>query len=246
MSKRDKKQEDNFFLNLGNLPPVDLSEADRALFGELESLTSLTPEQAIVAKQNGVVEIGPFRMTPVGLEITDAVTDDQWKNFFTAVQRIVSSMQWIIGDWMVYGELRLNKTYADVAAITGMAEATLKDYAYVARNVPMSVRTDALTFGHHKLIASLPEPQQKSWMLYAADRGLSISAMRKELDDTPTPPTLDPTGYKGFSKKARTVSQKIAAVGKGKRLSKQERAEVLGYIETMRQWLDAAEHLIND
>lgn len=247
MSKRERKQADNFFMDLSmDIEPAPLSEADKALYGALEGLPSLTPEQAIVAKQNGVVEIGPFRMTSTGLEIDGEITDDQWKTFFTAVQRIVSSMQWIIGDWMVYGELRLNKTYDQVAEVTGMAAATLKDYAYVARNVPMSVRTDALSFGHHKLLASLPEPQQAAWLDHAQKHEMSVSALRRELNELPPPPSGDPTGYKNFSKKARTVSKKIAAVGQGKRLSKSERQEVLGYIETMRQWLNAAEHLIGD
>lgn len=247
MSKRERKQADNFFMDLSmDIEPAPLSEADKALYGALEGLPSLTPEQAIVAKQNGVVEIGPFRMTSTGLEIDGEITEEQWLTFFQAINRITQSLQWIIGDWMVYGEMRLGKTYKQVADEIGVAARTLEDYAYVARKVPYSVRTEYLSFGHHKLVASMPEPQQQAWLQHAQKNDLSVSVLRRELNELPPPPSGDPTGYKNFSKKARTVSKKIAAVGQGKRLSKSERQEVLGYIETMRQWLNAAEHLIGD
>jgi hypothetical protein len=97
---------------------------------------------------------------------------DSWRDRGEKLCFDAADHQWALGDWIVEGEylwdvaaaIRNRRfkhgVYMAAADITGLSVATIKDYAYVARNVPEERRNAILSFGHHKLIASLPEKQQ--------------------------------------------------------------------------------------
>ena len=47
---------------------------------------------------------------------------------------------------------------------SGIDIGTLQNFAYVSRNVPYPLRTEQLSWEHHRLIAKLPEPEQATWI----------------------------------------------------------------------------------
>src|SRR5258708_11019902 len=75
--------------------------------------------------------------------------------------------------------------YTEVAAITGLSKNTLRDLASTARRVSPSVRTDRLSWSHHRvLINALPksgEDTVRKWLTRAVDEQMSVSALRKAL-----------------------------------------------------------------
>lgn len=247
MSKRDKHAQRSADFTPGSFP---LAEVDEALFGKIQQADARRPgpETAIVAKGRGIADIGKrVHVYTVGAEFDAALTEPEWKSFFEVVRSIRRAVQWIVGDWATYGEHAFQWTYEDMAELTGFSAKTLREYAYVARSVPMSIRMDAISFGHHQVVSALPEHQQKSWLQYAQEKHLSVAQLRQAVRESPTlPEEIDPLGAKTFARNARIVRRIVDRVGGGKALSNEERQSALAQIELLRQWLAAAERLVRD
>lgn len=222
--------------DVGDDPGWSLSEADAAIFGTLRDTVSVTPEQAIVIRRGETIDLGgKFRLSPVGLEITGQLTENEWSDFFQLIRRVQSSLQWLVGDWIAYGETAFKKGYEELAGITGFSEKTLRNLVYVSRAVPMSLRKDTLTFGHHAIVASLPGPKQAGWLEYAEAHQLSVAALTKAIKGTPDPE--EPP--------ARRLQRDMSAIARmatgGKLPRGQKRTEALEKVRAMRAWLDDVE-----
>lgn len=244
-----KRGEGREFSQIRDIPPVPLNEADAELFGAISALDAAMPqvERAIVARRGGVIEIGCFKVSAVGLEIDDRASEEEWLAFIEAVKRIHKSLQWIVGDWIAYGETFLGKTYEEMAQMTGLYNAgTLRQLAYVCRNTPMSIRIDTLSFAHHQAVMGLEQPARIEWLRHAADHHWGVARLREELQGRPTLPDKDPYGAGRFSKSARKVGALITRIGQGSEVSQKARREALGYVQQMRAYLDYVEQTIND
>ncbi len=69
---------------------------------------------------------------------------------------------------------------------TGLDLSTLQNYAYVSRNLPYSVRSERLSWEHHRLLAKLPEVDMLGWIKTCepeedAGRRMSTRRLRKSL-----------------------------------------------------------------
>jgi hypothetical protein len=72
-------------------------------------------------------------------------------------------------------------------AATGLDLSTLQNYAYVSRSVPISLRNERLSWEHHRIIAKLPEPDQRHWIDACVSeensgRRMSTRRLRKSLN----------------------------------------------------------------
>lgn len=168
-------------------PPSDttLSEHDRALFGDIRR------ESIIVAEESGVLRVGAFRLTPTGMTVdSNTPALDDWEQVGVILRKLEGSIQWLIGDWFVQGEHLWGSIYSSKAQALGFEEKTLRDYAYVARNVKLSIRIDNLAFAHHQVIAAETPEMQPLYLEYAHVVGVTVSNLRadrrllKEFDDT--------------------------------------------------------------
>jgi hypothetical protein len=139
-----------------------------------------------LALKDGEVQIGAFKITGTGLEIGQHATQEEWSKVGELLFKLEGSIQWLIGDWLAYGEdVKWGET-AIIAEQLGRKTKTLTEYAYVARNVKLSIRMDNLSFGHHQLVASLTPQEQSDALTYAAQHNLSVAAFRKELQGQPS------------------------------------------------------------
>jgi len=110
-------------------------------------------------------------------------------------------LQFAIGDWMVTGEDRgyiashSHCNYPEAERVTGYSLSSLRNFAYVARHVPASIRMDAVSFGIHQLVAPLKNIEdQKRILQKAAAENLSVAKVRelvKNLPSTIVPKTKD-------------------------------------------------------
>lgn len=135
----------------------------------------------LAPQQDGSLVYSGWRLTQTGLLVDGGVDDQSWQALGAILLRLEGALQWLIGDWMAYGEHQWGVTYAAAASQFGYAVETLHDYAYVCRAVQFSVRTENLSFGHHKLVAALDEELQREWLNAAAENDWSISRMRSEM-----------------------------------------------------------------
>jgi hypothetical protein len=136
------------------------------------AVTTLT-SAGIVPSGDGGLVFKDFKMTRVGLLSGETVQYEDWESLGRILRDLHGSIQWIVGDWFLCAESVWGKTYDEIAAFLEVSVETLYDYSYVSRSVQFSVRTEKLSFGHHKLVAGLTEDEQREWLNYAAENNLS-------------------------------------------------------------------------
>ena len=135
------------------------------------------------------------------LEIRDDLSFEEWKSLAPKFSEAIKCAAFLIGDWLVYGEdhfrgqQRLPGFENDAAApgkisgdlydaalvATGLDRTTLHAYAYVARQVPSSLRNEDLSWEHHKAVAKLEEDEQQRWLQVALknETGTGVVSTRR-------------------------------------------------------------------
>jgi len=134
----------------------------------------------------------------IGLQISDKLSVEEWQELATSIGEAASSIAFIVGDWLVYGQSLFgtdgdpdrkvdHPSYQLALKATGLDLSTLQNYAYVSRNVPYSLRSERLSWEHHRLMAKLPEGEQQDWIEACvaeedAGRRMSTRRLRKSLN----------------------------------------------------------------
>ena len=222
---------------LRKLPRVSYEEVARATFGASESealsrsFGDLSPADSTAAgvaiAADGSLVAFDYRLTGIGLD-PKALSGQRadWERLGQLLFRFDRSMQWLIGDWLLQGEDNKWGKHEEIAAELGLQVRTLYDYRYVARHVDFSVRTEKLSFGHHKLVAQLEPALQGRWLSRAAagdvagdSRPWSISRLRKEMAALPAAITAEETP---FERNLRRIDREMTR-RKWNRLSAEER-----------------------
>lgn len=65
------------------------------------------------------------------------------------------------------------QVYDELEEITGYSRNTIKNSTWVSKNVESSLRSDDLSFHHHKEVAPLPPEEQKHFLQKASEENLS-------------------------------------------------------------------------
>lgn len=90
-------------------------------------------------------------------------------------------IQWVLGDWLAYGNEKFGERYARAAKITGYDTQTLMNMVYVASRYDVSRRREKLSWSHHETLAALPVETQEHWLGIAAERRWSVADLRTML-----------------------------------------------------------------
>ena len=134
----------------------------------------------------------------IGMRISDKLSVEEWQELATSIGEAASSIAFIVGDWLVYGQSLFgtqgdpdrkvdHPSYQLALKATGLDLSTLQNYAYVSRNIPYPLRTERLSWEHHRVVAKLPEGEQKDWIEACvaeedAGRRMSTRRLRKSLN----------------------------------------------------------------
>lgn len=143
------------------------------------------------------------RFGTLGLEIADDMTFEEWNQFAPHLGDAALALGFAIGDWLIYGERFApqralpgfenmpakvpHERYQAALLATRLDIATLQNFAYVARNVPRSVRHELLSFEHHRAVARLDENEQRQWLATTlaengAGRRMSVRRLRRSIE----------------------------------------------------------------
>jgi len=141
-----------------------------------------------------------LQISRLGIQFRDTLSFEEWSGLAPKLGAVARSIGFIIGDWLLYGIEhfaapaesagstaiqsqrnlpRINSQRYDFACKnTGLDRRTLREFAYVSRNVPYSLRNDQLQWEHHRIVAKLPHEEQSHWLTRAADPEDRLSARR--------------------------------------------------------------------
>jgi hypothetical protein len=90
-------------------------------------------------------------------------------------------IQWLLGDWIAYGNLKFGERYARASQITGYDPQTLMNMVYVASRFAASRRRETLSWSHHETLAALEQAEQDQWLDRAVAHRWSVSDLRTML-----------------------------------------------------------------
>lgn len=244
MSKRNARRELGATWAVENDTPLTLEDSAADGYGSqrMDGPIDVPKRLALVAAEGGVLDLGNFRLTKIGLEVSGVVTEEQWDNVGQLIRRVDDSLQWLIADWLVYGERIWGHTYEMVAQATGYKPGTLYEYARVAKAIDFSIRIEKLTFAHHQLVASLPQIQQTYWLEQAEVHSWSISQMRTAMAGD-LPSLSSNLAYdRLFSRENKPNISRIEKLyvkaGQG---DNRARDNVLSQMAEFRRWIDDVE-----
>jgi hypothetical protein len=124
-----------------------------------------------------------FTITPTGIQFNQELSFEEWETLGQQIAPVANSIRFIVGDWINYGEKRYGEKYEAALARTGLAMQTLKNYAWVTKNVETSVRTDVLDFTHHQVVAKLKNvEEQRHWLDMAVKHTLGKRRLQKSIN----------------------------------------------------------------
>ncbi len=150
-------------------------------------------ENALVPTGDGAIQFGAFFLTRRGIQSAEKVDVNEWTRLGSVLFRLEQSIQWLIGDWILYGEYAYGKTYEQIAQETGYEKTSLYQYKYVSEKVDFSIRIENLSFGHHQLVAGKSKQEQATWLQRAETEKWSVARLRAEINAMPSlPATLRP------------------------------------------------------
>jgi len=122
-----------------------------------------------------------YTAKPTGLEI-DPLTDiNSWLKIGELLRGVTKSIQFWIGDWVLFGESRFGEMYSQGLGDKEFTKQYISDVKYVSKHVSPENRVESLSFEHHRAIAPLPPEKQREWLSRAFKGGLSARALREEI-----------------------------------------------------------------
>lgn len=208
-----------------DLAPIPVTKIDAELYGALRNIEG---DQLIM--RDNQIQVGAFTLTTVGLEMTGENSKEEWDKIGEMLFRLEGSIQWLIGDWLVYGEGVHYGELKDFADKLEMDYGTLRNYASVARNVNLSLRNDKLSYHHHVAVSKLNPEWQKFALEYAASQKKMPVAKFRQWIAEQTGQASTPALSSGEDTAIKPVSDQF------KRLLKRDRREAEEYLVQIATW----------
>jgi hypothetical protein len=234
-----------------------LAEAEQAIDEARQEIVAIE-EHAIVPTNDASLKFRGLKMKAIGLD-KDSIPTDMSENELLEIvhtlRQVNEAMQWTVGDLINHACSKWGEKYSHYAKATGYTEKTLREYAYVARSVNLSIRMDRLSFGHHQLVAGFKDTEgkplsdtQQDWLSMAAagdnpddNQVWSVARLRqaiiasKKVGKASTANTDSTLIAKQIRKLAKLSDTDISE------LSDEKRKEYISHINSLRNLLNTVE-----
>lgn len=214
------------------------------------------PENAIVPAEDGTFIYKRIQLKSTGIIVPDDLEREEWSDIFQVLRKLDEAIQWAVGDLVKHAESQWGETYTAMAEATGYSEKSLREYAYIARSVDLSIRMDNLSFGHHQLVAGFKDPQtkeplvqeQRMWLERASENGWSIKALRQAIADERQQSKTRELDNWLFGKDRIPANPKQLQTlwSKARNGDMTAREEALKMVASMHAWLDEIIETIDD
>ncbi len=121
------------------------------------------------------------RVTPVSWQPQHAISLSQWVSDGQRLGAIGRGVNWWLGDWLRFGNMKFGERYVRASRITGYDVQTLMNMVYVATRFESGRRHERLSWSHHAELAALEPEAQDEWLTRAETERLSVRDLRAEL-----------------------------------------------------------------
>ncbi len=122
------------------------------------------------------------RLTATGLTITDPnMPFEQAESIGYVLGDMHKSIQFAMGDWLIYIEGMYPERWSQMAEALGVSEEKKREYRRVAASVPRSIRRKGVDWSHHRAVAPLEPTAQRQWLKKVETERMSHAALRDAL-----------------------------------------------------------------
>ena len=118
-------------------------------------------------------QLGELSYNPNGLSFDEWLNDGKLLTFYH------NSLQFAIGDWLLYGEQAFTDEFDSVIDQLGFTEASLNNFKSVSRGLPPSRRRENVSYSIHAEVKSLPVEHADKFLEIAAQEATEPLAQRK-------------------------------------------------------------------
>jgi hypothetical protein len=115
---------------------------------------------------------------PVAWTPPHELNPHEWAAAGRRIGAVGRCIQWLLGDWIAYGNAKFGERYARAAKITGYDTQTLMNMVYVASSFSISRRRENLSWSHHETLAAFDPEEQDRWLDEAATHRWSVADLR--------------------------------------------------------------------
>lgn len=161
-------------------------------------------------------ELGPFKFSERGLEISGELTREQWQACGKAIRAPGRAVLWWIGDWLNCAERRWGEMYTEAVELTGLSCQTLRHCKVVAAKFDLCRRRHNLEFSHHYEVVALPVAIAEEILDTAADEGLSKKDVRKLANQAKAAQAVGCVSPTSTDEKGMTVTDLAGLVQEGR------------------------------
>lgn len=212
-----------------------IAELEKQILSLKDDLENQSIDNAIVVRQDGLSkQYKNFELHETQLVIPDNTTESDWTEIGIMLLRMQGTVQWLLGDWLVYGmQQGWEDTYNKIKEIFGYEVESLWTYASVCRKVPALTRVKDLSFSHHRAVTKFdnnPELQQE-WLRKAYKNSWSAKELISKIREAENP-TKTLTKKKPWEKTLEQLQENFAPM-KWQKLSKTERKEALVQLQSL-------------
>lgn len=131
----------------------------------------------IIVRESGGARIGSFEFTRRGLVVHGQPPFEEWADVYKTLETMSGAIQLWMGDLLNYAEQEADYGEKYSQFLDQLAYGTQATWAWVARKVEFSTRSENLSFEHHRKVAPLPPPEQDRLLREAEREGWSAAKL---------------------------------------------------------------------
>lgn len=143
----------------------------------------MTAELVVQADTNGFALAAELERSGAirdgGLHLPPDLPWDRYVAIGGWLRHLDDMRNWLIGDWLIYGEHTYGDKYVQAAEILDLAPQTCMNLRSVAARVPPQRRRLTVKHSHHAEVAALPPNDQRHLLKRAETESLSKMELRK-------------------------------------------------------------------
>jgi len=123
------------------------------------------------------ITMGPFVLSPCGLEIAGVPDIEDWESMLKVLLWMARNHPWWIGDLITFGEARFGEDFYAAIDPDPATVDMISRHAGVARAIRPSERRKGLSWSHHRNVVSLNPAARKDILEYAEENCIASGKM---------------------------------------------------------------------
>lgn len=145
-------------------------------------------------KQTGIAKLSPkfepivlngFQLTSTGVIVAANVRPSlaEYQGTFDFVTRVHKFSGFWLADMIAYADTRpeWKEKIDQIIDAEVLDEDSVKQYRYVAKNVPPENRVEGVAYGHHAAVAGLPGEEQTEWLERSKEKGWTQRELKENI-----------------------------------------------------------------